>query len=161
MSKPRMSCFFMCARAPERIYYFNCPHKASCSDLVSMHHPASAADARASLQKTLLHVCKVAAQEESAVICAALAAVKGALLFALISVPPLTLASETILATSAALAVAAKECVYCIAGRSIFLDLASCIQICVCITTFYRQMPGRIFFSLDKIQSGKGSGACS
>lgn len=42
-----------------------------------MQPPLTAAEARASCQKALLQVCKSAAQEEAAVICAALAAVKG------------------------------------------------------------------------------------
>ena len=42
-----------------------------------MQQPSSAAEARATLQETLMHVSKAAAQEEAAVICAALAAVKG------------------------------------------------------------------------------------
>ena len=43
-----------------------------------MQTHACAADARASLQQTLLRNCKTAGEEEAAVICAALAAVKGA-----------------------------------------------------------------------------------
>jgi hypothetical protein len=43
-----------------------------------MQTHACAADARASLQQTLLRNCKTAGEQEAAVICAALAAVKGA-----------------------------------------------------------------------------------
>ena len=45
-----------------------------------LHHmlkPAFAADARASLQTSLLLTCKSASEEEAAVVCAAFAAVKG------------------------------------------------------------------------------------
>jgi hypothetical protein len=42
-----------------------------------MLKPACAADARASLQTSLLLTCKSASEEEAAVICSAFAAVKG------------------------------------------------------------------------------------
>ncbi len=52
--------------------------KASTVTRLPMQPPACAADARASLQQSLLRNCKTAGEEEAAVICAALAAVKGA-----------------------------------------------------------------------------------
>jgi hypothetical protein len=52
--------------------------KVSTVTRLPMQPPACAADARASLQQSLLRNCKTAGEEEAAVICAALAAVKGA-----------------------------------------------------------------------------------